>query len=69
MAKSIEKNFKKIPETETIWVKSINNKDEYFITSDIQRTEYYLYIATPDGYKRISIDKTPADFDRIIFKK
>lgn len=68
MARTASKIIKEIPAKETVWVRCRSpNGEEYLITSNQERSTYFLYKTTKDGVERIAKDRTPSSFDTIIY--
>lgn len=62
-----EKILAKLPAKEISWVKSVSMSGEIFCTtSNPERTQYFLYKKTENGFKRIAKDATPVKFNSII---
>lgn len=64
----------KIPGKEIQWTEYRKFKDEqsyptHIVTSNPERTLYYLYQIMEGGYEKIAKSKNPNDFDNIVFPK
>lgn len=57
-----------IPDKETLWVQYIeDNSVKYIITSNIYRTEYYLYKVTDNKLKKTKYQSdNPLDLERYV---
>ena len=57
-----------IPKDETLWVQYIeDNSVKYIITSNIYRTEYYLYKVTDNKLKKTKYQSdNPLDLERYV---
>lgn len=59
---------KQIPAKEICWVHCTDNNDcEWLITSKPDRSLYYLYRQTADGYDLVAKNTTPVSFDEIVY--
>lgn len=59
-------------DNEKKWMRCKNQKNEYFLIttkSELDRTMYFLYKLTDSGWKKISSDKNPSNFEDIIFEE
>jgi hypothetical protein len=58
----------KIPSSETKWVNCIGQGFRYVVTSNKERTLYYLYKEVDGILSKIAKNKNPTEFDKIIWK-
>lgn len=59
-------------DSEKKWMRCYNEDNEQFIIttkSELDRTMYFLYKFTDSGWKKISKNQDPSEFDNIIFKE
>ena len=65
---SADKILAKLPAKEISWVRSISPDGETFlITSNQERTQYYLYKMIDSGFQKMAKTQNPNEFDQIIY--
>lgn len=68
MAASMPKKLKTVPAKDIRWVSYIDNgRCEWLVTSKPDRSVYFLYRCTPEGYELMKKAPTPADFDSVVY--
>lgn len=68
MAASTPKKLKAVPAKDIRWVSYIDNDHcEWLVTSKPDRSVYFLYRRTSDGYELMKKAATPADFDSVVY--
>lgn len=61
---------KALPAKEIRWVSGVvDGVERYVITSNPERTKYYLWEKVDDGFIKIATSKTPIEFEKIMFKR
>ena len=59
-------------DNEKKWMHCYNKDNEQFIIttkSELDRTMYFLYKLTDSGWKKISSNKDPSNFEDVIFEE
>ena len=54
-----EKAIKKLPIRERLWLTYTTETQEFYITSNIERTTYFAYQKTDDGYLKMGKASDP----------
>ena len=60
--------IKNLPKGELTWVRQIQGKNTFLITSDRMRTKYSLYLIYEGGYELLKSSVNPLTFDDYIRK-
>lgn len=68
MARLSPKKIRELPAKDVCWVRFVDrDRCGWFVTSKPDRSAYFLYRLTPDGYELISKAATPVGFSDIVF--
>lgn len=54
-----EKTIKKLPTKERLWLTYTTETQEFYITSNVERTTYFAYQKTEGGYLKIGKASDP----------
>ncbi len=65
-----EKTLKTLPKSEIRFLKSTSWDGQVFVTtSSPDRTTYFLYQKTEDGFQKIAKSKSPLELDEIVYPR